>query len=96
MYFSLEKLVDYKGNRYELARACMEYAKKVRILEIDEYHEVNGKDALVAIKALLDGKIKYTMDVIEDEDYDDIDDFQSTRNSENNKVEELDIDGEIG
>ena len=96
MYFSLEKLVDYKGNRYELARACMEYAKKVRMLEIDEYHEVNGKDALVAIKALLDDKIKYTMDVMEDEDYDEIDDFQPNWNDKNtDKVEELDLDGEI-
>ena len=62
LYFSLEKLINFDGNRYELARACMEYAKKVRMLETDEYHEVGEKDALVALKALLNGKIKYTMD----------------------------------
>jgi len=61
VYFDLKKLIDYKGNRYELARAGMEYAKKVRYLETDEYHKVNEKDALVSLKAVLDEKIHFTM-----------------------------------
>lgn len=73
MYFSLEKLIDFKGNRYELARACMEYAKKVRMLETNEYNDVGEKDALVALKALLDGDIKYTKEesALEDDDFGD-------------------------
>lgn len=79
MHFSLKELLDYEGNRYELARASMEYAKKVRYLETDEYHQVNEKDALVALKALLSGSIKYTLeegDVEEVEDFEDFEDFQ--------------------
>lgn len=64
MYFSLEKLINYKGNRYELSKACMEYAKKVRYLESDEYHRVAEKDALVSLKAILDGKIQYTREEV--------------------------------
>ena len=79
MYFSIEKLVDYTGNRYELAVACMQYARKVRMLETDEYHAVGEKDALVAIKALLDGKIKYTMDETDTEDDDFDEEMLETR-----------------
>ncbi len=78
MYFSLEKLINFDGNRYELAKACMAYAKKVRMLETDEYHSVGEKDALVALKAMLDEKIKYTMDQVELEDFDELDDLNST------------------
>ena len=78
LYFSLKKLVNFSGNRYELARACMEYAKKVRMLETDEYHQVGEKDALVALKALLDGKIKYTMDETDVEEIDDMDELMQS------------------
>ena len=59
MHFSLEKLINYDKNRYELARACVEYAKKVRFLGLDEYQEVENKDALVALRHILDNKIHY-------------------------------------
>lgn len=60
MYFPLEKLLDYEGNRYELTKACIEYAKKVRMLGIDEYVRSGEKDALVALKAVLEGEIKFS------------------------------------
>ena len=50
--------------------------QKVRMLETDEYHSVGEKDALVALKALLDKKIKYTMDEAEIRDLEDLDDFE--------------------
>lgn len=62
MYFSYKKLLDYPDNRYALAKACMEYAKKVRYLHAEEYHEAADKDTLVAIDHLLEGKVNYTMD----------------------------------
>ena len=34
---SLKKLLDYRGNQYELARASMEYSKKVRYLQPEEF-----------------------------------------------------------
>lgn len=61
MYFSLEKLLNYPGNRYALARAAMEYAKKVRILQTDEYVKSGEKDAVVAIDAVLNGDVKYKL-----------------------------------
>jgi DNA-directed RNA polymerase subunit K/omega len=73
LHFSLEKLINFKGNRYELARASMEYAKKVRYLETDEYNRIGKKDALVALRAVLDDEIKYTLDEPELEDYLDMD-----------------------
>ncbi len=75
MYFPLDKLLNFKGNRYELARACMEYAKKVRYLAPDEYHRVGEKDALVAMKAVLDGDIRYTLEAVDKEDLGDLEDF---------------------
>lgn len=71
LFFSLEKLLDYKGNRYELARACMEYAKRVRYIAPDEYKKIGEKEALVALKHLLDKDIKYTSDPFEIEIYED-------------------------
>ena len=76
MYFPLKALINFKGNRYELAKACMEYAKKVRMLETNEYHAVGEKDALVALKALLEKKIKYTMDETDIEELGDLEDFE--------------------
>ena len=74
MHFSLEKLVNFEGNRYELAKACMEYAKKVRFLEPDEYQKVGKKDTLVALKHILNEEVRYHRDekevLLEEEDLD--------------------------
>lgn len=70
-YFSLEKLLDYQGNRYELARACMEYARRVRYLVPNEYQKMGEKEALVSLHHLLEGGIKYTSDRFEIEIYED-------------------------
>ena len=78
MYFSLKSLINFEGNRYELAKACMQYARKVRMLETDEYQAISEKDALVALKAILEGKIKYTMEEKELDDFDEFDDMNST------------------
>jgi DNA-directed RNA polymerase subunit K/omega len=85
LYFSLKKLIDFKGNRYELARAAMEYAKKVRYLETDEYHKVGEKDALVALRAVLEGDIKYTLD--EQDIVDDMDDELEEYNPQAKAIE---------
>ncbi len=61
MHFSLEKLINYKGNRYLLAKACIGYAKKVRFLEPDEYQKLERKDALVSLKHVLDEDVKYLL-----------------------------------
>ncbi|HMB00092.1 MAG TPA: hypothetical protein VKS21_03810 [Spirochaetota bacterium] len=79
MYFSLKKLINYNGNRFELAKACMDYAHKVRYLQSDEYKEVGEKDALVALKAILDNDIKYTRDETEiEDDFEDMEDKPSS------------------
>ena len=59
MYFPLNKLVDLKENRYEFAKACMEYAKKIQTLGTDKIHQLEEKDSLIALKALLKNEIKY-------------------------------------
>ncbi len=62
MYFSMEKLLNYQGNRYELAYVCIEYSKKLRYLSPAEYEAVGEKEALVAIDHLLEKKVHYTTD----------------------------------
>ena len=61
MHFSLKDLIDYRDNRYELATACIEYARKVRFLAGDEYRQVERKDALVSLKHILAEDISYGM-----------------------------------
>lgn len=58
----LEKLIDYKGNRYELTRAMIDLAKKGGKLLSYETKYSGGKYIQVAIKNILDGKIKYGYD----------------------------------
>lgn len=61
MFLDIEKLIDFKGNRYELARACMEYAPKSSIVNEKDYLDANEKSAIVTINDILNGRIKYTM-----------------------------------
>ena len=75
MHFSLEQLLNFKENKYELARACMEYAKKVRYLQPDEYHMTGEKDALVALRSVLDKQIHYTFEVVNRDEIDLFADF---------------------
>lgn len=77
VFFSLQKLLDFQGNRYELARAAMEYAKKVRYLQPDEYHATGEKDALVALRSVLDGKINYTLEQVNRDEMVEFDDFEN-------------------
>ncbi|HBE03229.1 MAG: hypothetical protein A2096_10225 [Spirochaetes bacterium GWF1_41_5] len=72
MFLDLEKVVDYKDNRYELVRACMDYAEKTKIVNPDDYIKSGEKPALIAINDILNGRIKFTAIPEEDlESYDD-------------------------
>lgn len=55
----LKKLIEYKGNRYELSRAMIELAKNGGDLLRNETKYRNGKYIPTVIKNILDGNIKY-------------------------------------
>ena len=64
----LKKLLDYQGNHYELARASMEYSKKVRYLQPEDFFKSGEKDTIVALNSILDKKIRYEMGKVKIED----------------------------
>ena len=68
----LEKLIEYKGNRYELSRAMIELAKNGSTLLKGETKYRGGKYIPTVMKNILDGKIKYEyeegVDMIVDEE----------------------------
>ena len=53
----LEKLIEYKGNRYELSRAMIELAKNGSTLLKGETKYRGGKYIPNVMKNILDGKI---------------------------------------
>lgn len=55
----LKKLIEYKGNRYELSRAMIELAKSGDNLLRNETKYRKGKYIPTVIKNILDGNIKY-------------------------------------
>lgn len=55
----LEKLIEYRGNRYELSRAMIELAKNGGTLLKGETKYRGGKYIPTVMKNILDGKIKY-------------------------------------
>lgn len=55
----LKKLIEYKGNRYELSKAMIELAKSGEKLLKAETKYRNGKYIPTVIKNILDGTIKY-------------------------------------
>ncbi|WP_295158634.1 hypothetical protein [uncultured Brachyspira sp.] len=55
----LEKLIEYKGNRYELSKAMIELAKNGSTLLKGETKYSGGKYIPTVMKNILDGKIKY-------------------------------------
>ena len=55
----LKKLIEYKGNRYELSRAMIELAKSGGNLLRNETKYRKGKYITTVIKNILDGNIKY-------------------------------------
>ena len=55
----LEKLIEYKGNRYELSKAMIELAKNGSVLLKGETKYRGGKYIPTVMKNILDGKIKY-------------------------------------
>ncbi|MBI4979827.1 MAG: hypothetical protein HZC28_20275 [Spirochaetes bacterium] len=59
MIIPLEKLIEYKGNRYELARAMIELARNGKSLLANEAKLNKGKIIPVTIKNIIDGKIKF-------------------------------------
>ncbi|MEK6796972.1 MAG: hypothetical protein AABZ39_19515 [Spirochaetota bacterium] len=59
MIIPLEKLIEYKGNRYELARAMIELARNGKGLLYNETKVNKGKYISVVIKNVMEGRIKY-------------------------------------
>ncbi len=55
----LEKLIEYKGNRYELSKAMIELARNGKDLLTPEVKHKKAKYISVAIDNVLNGKIKY-------------------------------------
>ena len=55
----LKKLIEYKGNKYELSKAMIELAKSGEKLLKAETKYRNGKYIPTVIKNILDGTIKY-------------------------------------
>ncbi|WPC24690.1 hypothetical protein N4239_02560 [Brachyspira hyodysenteriae] len=55
----LEKLIEYKGNRYELSKAMIELAKNGGTLLKGETKYRGRKYIPTVMKNILDGKIKY-------------------------------------
>ena len=68
----LEKLIEYRGNRYELSRAMIELAKNGGTLLKGETKYRGGKYIPTVMKNILDGKIKYEyeegVDMVVDEE----------------------------
>ncbi len=55
----LEKLIEYKGNRYELTKAMIELARNGKHLLQAEVKHKKDKYVAVVISNILDGKIKF-------------------------------------
>ena len=55
----LEKLIEYKGNRYELTKAMIELARNGKNLLQPEVKHKKDKYVAVVISNILDGKIKF-------------------------------------
>ena len=68
--FYLKKLIDFRGNRYVLTKACNEYAKKVRNLFPDDYEKIKNKDSILALSHMLKDDISYTLEKPEFEEDD--------------------------
>lgn len=59
MIIPLEKLVEYKGNKYELAKAMIKLAQNGKVLMYNEAKLNNGKYIPIVIKNIMEGKIKF-------------------------------------
>ena len=68
MDIPLKELLNYKESRYDLAKAAIEYAKKVRYTETQNFKKMNNKESAVSINSILKGKIKFTKKNIDLED----------------------------
>jgi len=55
----LDKLIEYKGNKYELTKAMIELARNGHALLDAEAKYRNGKYVQTVVKNILDGNIKY-------------------------------------
>ncbi len=64
----LKKLINFKGNRFALTKACSEYAKKVRYLHPDDYEKIKNRDSVLSLDHVLNNEISYTL---EKSEYDD-------------------------
>lgn len=55
----LDKLIEYKGNKYELTKAMIELARNGHALLGPEAKYRGGKYVQTVVKNILDGNIKY-------------------------------------
>ena len=83
----LEKLIEYKGNRYELSRAMIELAKNGNLLLKGETKYRGGKYIPTVMKNILDGKIKYEYEEGVDMTIDEEAPFKHNLNQEYNEEE---------
>lgn len=68
MDIPLKELLNYKESRYDLAKAAIEYAKKVRYTETESFKKMNNKESAVSINSILKKKIKFTKKNVEMEE----------------------------
>jgi len=102
----LEKLIEYKGNRYELSRAMIELAKNGGNLLRNETEYRDGKYIPTVMKNILDGKIKYEYETNADIEVDeeapfkisgkeyDAEEYSTAENKEESEEEDDDDDDE--
>jgi DNA-directed RNA polymerase omega subunit len=57
---SMEKILDVIPNRYEAVRVMAKEARRINLLIHLAGEEIEEKPTSIAIKRLVDGKVKYT------------------------------------
>ncbi len=66
MIMPLDELIDFKGNRYELACAAIKRATQIIQQKSkekeDDLSSANGKLVSLAIRQVLTGKVKYKLE----------------------------------
>ncbi len=57
---SMEKILDQVGNRYEAIRVIAREARRINALLKHSGEEVEDKPTTIAMKRLVEGKVKYS------------------------------------
>lgn len=62
MALPLENLLEYNKNRYELTCAAIKRCIQISLAGDEEFFKSKGKVTAVALKQILDGRIKYQIE----------------------------------